>query len=175
MTKSFTIYTIGHSKSPVETIIGLLKKYSITVLMDVRSVPFSRFSPQFNQKRIQQSLLDAGIRYDYAGSSLGGRPNDPSCYKDGKVPTEWKNLLFQIDYAVVMKKDFFLEGIQHLMEIAQNEKVALMCAEEDPADCHRHHLLGRYLAGQGITVLHIRKDGSVTHEESLSTELHAKP
>ena len=175
MNKPFTIYTIGHSKRPLETIIGLLKKYDINVLMDVRSVPFSRFSLQFNQKRIGQPLADAGIRYEYLGDKLGGRPNDPACYKDGKVPTGWKDLSFLIDYTAVMQKDFFLEGIRHLLEVAQKEKVALMCAEEDPANCHRHHLVGRYLAGRGIPVLHIRHDGTIVPEGSLSSELNAQP
>ena len=81
-----------------------------------------------------------------------------------------KDLLFEIDYPAVMKKDFFQEGIQKLIAESKDKVVAIMCAEEDPANCHRHHLIGRYLSGQGLEVLHIRGDGTVQKDEHLPDE-----
>ncbi len=165
-----SIYTIGHSNHEVPTVIDLLKKYKVQVLVDVRTLPYSRHAPQFNQKRIGEPLAGAGISYQYLGNLLGGRPNDPSVYKSGKVPTDWKDLLFEINYPAVMKKDFFQEGIQKVIAESKDKVVAIMCAEEDPANCHRHHLLGRYLTEHGFEVLHIRKDGTTQPDKELSLE-----
>jgi uncharacterized protein (DUF488 family) len=170
MPTSHPIYTIGHSNCDVPKIIDLLKIYKVQVLVDVRTLPYSRHAPQFNQKRIGEPLEAAGIRYEYLGNFLGGRPNDPSVYKSGVVPTDWKDLLFEIDYPAVMKKDFFQEGIKKLIGESQDKVVAIMCAEEDPTKCHRHHLIGRYLTGKGFEVLHIRGDGTVQQDEQLPDE-----
>lgn len=170
MSASHPIYTIGHSNHEEATFIQLLEKFKVDVLVDVRTLPFSRHAPQFNQKRIGEPLASAGIRYEYLGNFLGGRPNDHTCYKSGIVPTEWKNLLFEIDYPSVMKKDFFQEGIKRVIADSKSKVVALMCAEEDPANCHRHHLIGKYLTGLGFEVLHIHKDGTTQRDEQLLTE-----
>ncbi len=170
MTASHPIYIIGHSHHDMTTVIDLLKKYQVSVLMDVRTLPYSRFAPQFNQKRIGEPLAAAGICYEYLGNFLGGCPDDPTVYKSGVIPTEWKDLLFEIDYPAVMKKDFFQEGIQKLIAESRDKVVAIMCAEEDPANCHRHHLIGRYLTGQGFVVLHIRGDGTTQQDEQLPDE-----
>ncbi len=167
---SHPIYTIGHSNHDVPTVIDLLKKYKVVTLFDVRTLPYSRHAPQFNQKRIVEPLAAAGIRYEYLGKMLGGRPEDPSVYKSGKVPTDWKNLLLEVEYPKVMKKDYFQEGIKQVIEESRSKNVAIMCAEEDPANCHRHHLLGRYLTEHGYKVLHIRKDGTTQLDDEISYE-----
>jgi uncharacterized protein (DUF488 family) len=170
MTKPLRIYTIGHSNCDLQTILDLLAIYMVKVLVDVRSVPYSRHAFQFNQKRIAQPLWEAGVRYEYLGDKLGGRPNDPACYKSGVVPTDWKNLLFEVDYPAVMKSDFFQEGISQLIGFAEADTVAVMCAEEDPSNCHRHHLIGKYLASKGVEVLHIRGDGTLQLDSQLSDQ-----
>jgi uncharacterized protein (DUF488 family) len=170
MPTSHPIYTIGHSNCDVPKIIDLLKTYKVEVLVDVRTLPYSRHAPQFNQKRIGEPLDAVGIRYEYLGNFLGGRPKDSSVYKSGVVPTDWKNLLLEIDYPAVMKKDFFHEGIQKLIAESKDKVVAIMCAEEDPAYCHRHHLIGRYLTENGHEVLHIRGDGTTQKDKDLSLE-----
>ena len=72
-----------------------------------------------------------------------------------------------VDYAAVMAKEFFLEGIQLVYELRDKGRVALMCSEEDPAKCHRHHLIGRYLVDQGVNVIHIRGDGNTAKDQTL--------
>jgi uncharacterized protein (DUF488 family) len=164
---AITVYTIGHSNTPASTMIGLLERQGIQVLVDVRSAPYSRFSPQFNKEAITKSLRAQGIEYVYAGDQLGGRPKDPACYVGGELPQEKAIIANLVDYAAVMQKDFFQKGIIRLLEIARERKAAVMCSERDPAKCHRHHLIGRYLAGQGVEVLHILGDGSLISEADL--------
>jgi uncharacterized protein (DUF488 family) len=161
------VYTIGHSNLPFDKFIDLLNSYQIQTLVDVRSSPYSRFNPQFNREILEANLKLKDIQYKYAGDFLGGRPKDPSCYKDGKLPEGHANYLHLVEYPSVMTKDFFIKGIERLVDIAKNEIVSVMCSEEDPAQCHRHHLIGKYLARQDITVLHIRADGNHVKDQHL--------
>lgn len=167
-TSQITIYTIGHSNLSRAEFINLLKNQGIEILVDVRSTPFSKYSPQFNKDNLKEAISDAGIRYHYLGKTLGGRPNDPACYKSRTIPEEHSDYLNLVDYPEVMKKDFFQKGIDNLLKLAQGNKVAIMCSEEDPNFCHRHHLIGKYLVKLGCNVVHIRKDGNVVKDQLLN-------
>ncbi|NLB17251.1 MAG: DUF488 domain-containing protein [Syntrophomonadaceae bacterium] len=162
-----TVYTIGHSNILLGKFIDLLEKFEINIVIDVRSTPYSRYASQFNRENLKISLRDQGIEYNYAGDLLGGRPEDPDCYKNNSVPQGSADYLNLVDYAAVMAKEFFLEGIQLVYELRAKERVALMCSEEDPAKCHRHHLIGRYLVDQGVNVIHIRGDGNTAKDQTL--------
>jgi uncharacterized protein (DUF488 family) len=163
------LYTIGHSKHPIDKFFQLLKDHQIEVLVDVRSTPYSRYNPQFNKNALQQALENQNIEYVYAGDELGGRPKDPSCYKNHAIPGKAANYIHEIDYNNVMKRPWFLQGIQRLLEITSLHTTAVICSEEDPARCHRHHLITRYLMGAlpEVTVLHIRGDGSLVDAKSI--------
>lgn len=146
-----TICTIGHSNVDVKSFLSLLNGFE--VLVDVRSVPFSKYVPQFNRKNIKSELENIGIEYifmedQYLGNVLGGRPKADDCYIDEKVI-----------YENVMKKEWYKKGILALIDIANKKTTVVMCSEEDPYKCHRHHLLTQSLLKKGITVFHIRKDG----------------
>jgi len=167
MTEENTIYTIGHSNVLASKLIGLLKQYDIRVLVDVRSSPYSQYSPQFNRDNIERSLNSAGIKYKYAGDHLGGRPKDPTCYKNGQIPDGKADFFQLVDYETVMTKEWFKKGIQRLIEISEEDRTAIMCSEEDPAHCHRHHLIGKFLLQNDISVLHIRGDGEIIKAEQI--------
>ena len=66
-----------------------------------------------------------------------------------------------------MTKGFFLEGIEKIYNLSNLRRVALMCSEENPAKCHRHHLIGKFLSGQGVSVIHIRHDGNMVIDQHL--------
>ncbi len=154
-----TIYTIGHSNVPVEDLIEQLHRYEIQTLIDVRSAPYSKYVPQFNREALSR-LLEAnyGISYQFEGDDLGGRPKDPTCYKQGAVPDGKANYLELVDYAEVARRDWFRRAIDRLVVIASQQRAAIMCSEEDPLRCHRHHLIARTLHGMGVTVQHIQRD-----------------
>jgi uncharacterized protein (DUF488 family) len=162
-----TIYTIGHSNVAASEFIALLTKYHIGVLADVRSSPYSQYCPQYNRETLIQTLRQAGIEYRYLGDSLGGRPKDPTCYKQGQLPDKGDDYLHLVDYATVMTKGFFRDGIRQLLIIAGKTCTVVMCSEEDPNRCHRHHLIGKYLVRKGVSVLHIRGDGVVVPDQQL--------
>jgi len=150
MDESITIYTIGHSNVRVAKIIDLLQKNNIQAVADIRSIPQSRYSPQFNRKSLAKVLDEIGITYVYLGDSLGGRPNDPTCYQGSEVK-----------YDEVMKRPWYQQGIEELLPIVRLQRTAILCSEEDPKQCHRHRLVGQTLLSLGFRVLHIRGNGQL--------------
>jgi uncharacterized protein (DUF488 family) len=150
------IYTIGHSNLPLETFLGALTAYRIEYVADVRSCPRSRF-PRFNRGSLERSLGEAGIGYRFFGEILGGRPDDPTCYRGGVLPARKEDVFAQIDYAVVASRSSYRAGIDDLLNLADVHLVAIMCSEGDPARCHRHHLIAQTLLDR-VHVSHILVD-----------------
>src|ERR1700681_414277 len=79
------ILTIGHSTLQFDKFVALLHRHGVTAVADVRSAPYSRFSPAFNREALQASLRENGIGYVFLGEQLGGRPKDPTCYENNRV------------------------------------------------------------------------------------------
>jgi uncharacterized protein (DUF488 family) len=152
-------YTIGHSNKEISVFIDLLNKYDVDLLIDVRSYPYSQYNPQFNKQNIEKELLAKGIDYLFLGNYLGGRPKDPTCYKGGEIPTSKVNYLDVVDYIEVSKRDWYHKGIEILLSKARSNRVAIMCSEEDPNRCHRHHLIAKTLLDKCFAVRHIRGNG----------------
>jgi uncharacterized protein (DUF488 family) len=158
--EKLTIFTIGHSNHSLETFIDLLKSHKIDVLVDARSKPFSRFLPQFNKVELEKSVKAGGIKHLFLGKELGGRPESSEFYDaEGFVL-----------YSRIAESPLFLEGIERLITGITTYRVALMCGEENPANCHRRLLVGRVLAKRGVSVRHIRGDGTVQDEDELAQE-----
>ncbi|GAB4506435.1 MAG: DUF488 domain-containing protein [Anaerolineales bacterium] len=168
-----TIYTIGHSNHSVEDFIALLEDKGITLLVDVRLSPYSRYCPQFNKETLAHALRAHDIEYAHAGQYLGGRPRDATCYKKRAIPPEGADYLHEVDYQEVMKREWFRQGIQRLLELAEEHVAAVMCSEEDPRQCHRHYLIAVYLKHNHpeVEVIHIRGDGNEFRARDLPDEV----
>lgn len=148
------IYTIGHSTHPVERFVEFLTQHGVEVLADVRSTPFSRFNPQFNRAGLAHSLAAAGIRYEFLGAELGARSTDPDCFENGRV-----------SYDRLAQSAVFRRGLERLRTAMDTQRVAIMCAEREPLDCHRTILVARQLEKEGVAVTHILSDGSLESNE----------
>ena len=170
-----TVYTIGHSNLPVDDLVARLRQHGITMVVDVRSVPFSHYTPQFNRDALERSMSDAGIGYAFAGDYLGGRPTDPTCYHNRVVPDGEANYLELVNYEEVARRPWYRRGLDRLFEIASERPTAVMCSEEDPSRCHRHRLIAQRLLAQAIAVQHIRKDGSIEPAEVEPKQLSLLP
>jgi uncharacterized protein (DUF488 family) len=152
------IYTIGHSSHPADHFSELLQQHQIEVLVDTRSSPYSRYSPQFDREPLRELVGAAGVKYLYLGDVIGGRPKDESHYDEhGRAR-----------YGAMGKSEEFLEGIARLEKGAAEFRVALLCSEEDPAHCHRRLLIGRVLVERGAELLHIRGDGRLEDEAAIA-------
>ena len=163
------LITIGHSNHTIEKFIRLLEDNGVMTLVDVRTAPASRYNPQFNKEMLAASLDSKYIQYTFAGRFLGGRPSDPSCYKSRTLPVDGADYLHEVDYPEVMKKEWFVKGIARLLEIAGEQTTAIMCSEENPAQCHRHHLIAKYIMREypEIKIIHVRGNGDTFGAASI--------
>lgn len=151
------IYTIGHSTHAAEVFLGLLREHGIEAVADVRTSPFSRYNPQFNRENLERTLSESGIRYVFLGKELGARTDDRSCYDQGRVR-----------YARLARTDFFQSGIKRVIQGAGRFRIALMCAEKEPLECHRTLLVAKALVAGGQPVFHIHADGHLeSHEDAM--------
>jgi len=167
------LYTIGHSNHSVDKLIRLLEDNHVTTLVDVRTVPYSRYNSQFNKENLEFLLPQREMQYVYTGKYLGGRPSDPACYKSEVLPREGTDYLHEVDYPEVMRRDWFVRGVARLLEMADEHTTAIMCSEENPVECHRHHLIAQYLLENHseVDVRHIRGDGTVYSARSIRESL----
>jgi uncharacterized protein (DUF488 family) len=154
------LFTIGHSNHPMEAFTALLQRHGITAVGDVRSHPYSRHAPQYCRDPLKAVLARMGIAYVFLGKELGARSKDPGCYKQGKV---------QYDRLAVQPQ--FAEGIRRVTEGMTRHRIALMCAEKDPLECHRTLLVARKLYQAGVDIAHIHADGSLEGHRTLESRL----
>jgi len=143
-----TILTVGHSNRPIEEFLGILRAHGVALLADIRTIPKSRHNPQFNIDRLPAALHVAGIGYVHA-PGLGGLRH---ARKDS-VNTGWRNAGFR-GFADYMQTPEFDRSLEHLLQLAAGQRVALMCAESVPWRCHRS-LVADALTVRGVAVEHI--------------------
>ncbi|MBX7106230.1 MAG: DUF488 domain-containing protein [Gemmataceae bacterium] len=146
-----TLLTVGHSNHTVERFLGILHRHGIEVLVDVRSRPFSKYVPHFNQPNLEPAVRAAGLQYLYMGDQLGGMPADPTLLDADGLAV----------YDRIRTWPAFVTGIERLDRGIRKYCVAIMCAEENPAHCHRHRLVSRAMDERGVRVRHVRADGTI--------------
>lgn len=150
-TRDATVYSIGHSAHPIDVFVKLLKETKIVAIADVRSAPYSRRLPQFNREALRNSLAEQGISYVFLGAELGGRGTENSTHDENG----------RVQYRSIAESHGFREGLRRVRAGSERMRLALMCAENEPLDCHRGILISRVLVDQGIQVLHIHADGHI--------------
>jgi uncharacterized protein (DUF488 family) len=161
-----TVYTIGHSNYEPDTFLRLLRSAKIKVLVDIRSSPNSSWATFAKKQNLQELLKSAGIKYLYMGDVLGGLPSDPECLDPQTGKT---------DYRLIQQKASFQQGIIRVINGCKKYRICLMCAEENPAHCHRSLLVGDALIRNDVKILHIRGDGRIQTDEELSKERAGVP
>lgn len=145
----------------MEHYLGLLDQHRISVVIDVRSRPYSRRAPHFNREELQSALEQHGLQYEYLGERLGGRPEGNEFYDD-----EGHTL-----YDPLVAQRWFLKDIGRIEHLAEGDPVALTCLEEQPERCHRYYLLGKVLSDRGAQVVHIRRDGRLHTQNDIGQML----
>ena len=151
------IYTVGHSTQSLKQFLNLLLESHITAVADVRSSPYSRYTPQFNKEPLKKKLNGANIAYVFLGRELGARSDDNSCYVGNTI-----------SYEKLAQTPLFRRGIQRLEDGSNRYKVALMCSERDPIECHRTILISKILSEKDFEVNHIIESGKLeTHTETM--------
>lgn len=139
----------------------LLARHGVEVVVDVRSSPYARYATHFNKEPLENYLRGRGLKYLFLGDVLGGRPQGHEFYDDQG----------HVLYDRLAASPTFTAGMERLLQGVRISSIALLCGEEDPAECHRRLLLGRVLADRGVDVFHIRGDGRLQNEAELAEEL----
>jgi uncharacterized protein (DUF488 family) len=161
-TQERPLFTIGHSNHPTERFVALLARHRIEAVADVRSRPYSRFVPQYRKHALGEILAGEGIDYLFLGEQLGGKP------PRGQVAPA------RPDYATRIRQPAFLDGIERLLVAAQEARTVLLCRERDPLECHRLHLICRYLGQESMDIRHILPDGSIEPQRDAERRLLAR-
>lgn len=157
------LFTVGHSILDFGPFAKLLEDCGVELVADVRSLPQSARLPHFSHPALEKLLGDEHISYLFLGEELGGRPDDADAYRPNGV----------VDYAARRKSYAFQRGVERLLKELEGRSVAMMCAEEDPLECHRFLMVCPEVVKLGIRPLHIRKGGQIETQEAAENRLLA--
>jgi uncharacterized protein (DUF488 family) len=158
MSSRLAVWTVGHSNHELDDFAQLVSSEQIECLVDVRSFPYWRYTPHFNRDQLEGAMTRRGVRYLFMGEELGGRPTSEDHYD-----AEGRAL-----YGPMAEEESFRTVLERLVEGARRYRIALVCSEGDPQDCHRRLLVGKVLADQGIELRHILPDGTIRTELSVA-------
>jgi len=160
-----TIFTIGHSNHDIDFFLELLQSQEINCVVDVRSTPASKYNPQFNQKPLDAFLKNNGITYMHFGQEFGARQTDEKLLDENGC----------VNFAWFRKTKAFQDGVERIdIGLEKGFKIALMCSEGNPLECHRFSMISGYLEEIGISVQHILKDKSLLSNQGLEEQLLKK-
>src|ERR1700677_1943657 len=158
MQSSPVIWTIGHSNHTFEHFAKLLQTEGIEVVVDVRSYPYSRIAPHFNREELGSAMAERGVCYLFFGEEPRGRPSREADYdEDGHAR-----------YDRMAEQPGFQMAVQRLLRGARERRVALLCSEGQPGECHRRLLVGKVLADRGAELRHILPNGVIHQEDSVA-------
>jgi uncharacterized protein (DUF488 family) len=154
------LFTIGYSGLAIAQFLGLLTEHGVDVVCDVRSVPYSRFRPDYSRRELKRHLNQSGIKYAFFGDELGARPKERSVYVDG-----------QAVHNLIAKQDFFNSGLDRLRKGVAEHNLTLLCSEREPLECHRAILVCRHLSEIRNNITHIHPDGHTETQDELEHRL----
>lgn len=155
------VFTIGHSTQSYEDFLSRLRNAGVDAIADVRSAPYSRHFPHFNRDALKTELRLDNISYVFLGDELGGRPKDKRFFCEGIA-----------DYEKMATSETFKVGLERVVEGSAKYRIALMCSEHDPLDCHRCLLVGRALSEKdNFQVRHILGSGRIISHKMIEDRL----
>ncbi|WP_074948239.1 DUF488 domain-containing protein [Paracoccus halophilus] len=157
-----TIYTIGHGNRKWEDILSALTEHRCKYLIDVRTVPRSKYNPDFNKETLETLCARSSLSYVFMGDTIGGRP----------VGDEFYTSSGHVSYDAIKCSPKFTSGINRLVKASQlDDSIFLMCSEADPRECHRTKLIGQSLKGHKIEVFHVDKDYSLRSQDEILSDI----
>ncbi|HUO43340.1 MAG TPA: DUF488 domain-containing protein [Burkholderiales bacterium] len=147
------LFSVGHGNRTSTELLQLLQQAGIQCLADVRAYPASRRHPQFARAALERLLAETGIRYQWEGRALGGRRKP----RNDSPHTALRNANFRA-YADHMLTAEFQQALDRLLALASGERIAIMCAERLPWQCHRY-LIADSAVARGVEVMHLVEPG----------------
>lgn len=160
-----TVYTIGYSGFLINDFITTIQSNNISLIIDVRSQPYSQYFSDYNKESLQQKLESQGIHYRNYVTEFGARQDDRQYYSSNGY----------LDFELYDKSPSFLNGIEKLIKsMAKGYKFALMCAEKDPSKCHRTILVAKAFHDAGYKVIHLLPNNVKMTQEDVENQLVEK-
>lgn len=157
-----TLFSIGHSQHKIDYFISLLKKHHINYILDVRSVPYSQYATDYNRENIKKILKNNDIGYAFMGNFFGARPKDVSLY----LPNGYLN------FEKVANSTKFKRGFDNVEKgVKQGYRIAFMCTEKDPIECHRAILVSYAFYKAGYSIEHIMPDNTIQTQQDINKRL----
>jgi uncharacterized protein (DUF488 family) len=157
------LLTLGYGNRELDEMLALLRTYEVRYLIDVRSAPYSRFNAAFSRTNLTTAIEKIGVRYVFMGDTLGGRPDDASCYDEAG----------HVDYLACRESIDFENGFERLRSaFEQDVGAAIFCSELRPEHCHRTKLIGEAMVEMGVPVEHVDADGSLASHQAVMERLH---
>ncbi|HUS36313.1 MAG TPA: DUF488 domain-containing protein [Verrucomicrobiae bacterium] len=153
------LFTIGHSTHSAEDFLKLLRAHRIDAIGDVRSSPFSAWTPQFNRTALEATLRAENIHYVFLGDELGARREEREVYVEGIAR-----------YERIAKLPSFQRGLERVRKGARKFRLALMCAEKDCLECHRTILVCRHLR-RDLNIAHIQENSTLESHRNAEARL----
>ena len=156
------LFTIGHSNHPLDYFVELLLTHRLSMIADVRSNPYSKYSPHFGKDVLEIALRNANINYLFLGRELGAQRSESECYVDG-----------QAKYDTIAHLPAFRRGLEIVLQGVKHNRIAIMCSESDPITCHRTILVCRELKKicPALKITHILGDGTEEQQETSERRL----
>ena len=155
------LFSIGHSNLEFPRFVQLLQQSGVCAVVDVRSQPFSKWLPWSSRPSLEPQLRDYEIGYHFMGDLLGGRPRQANVYdSEGRV-----------DYERLKATAAFQKGLDRLCQALEEFRLAMLCSEPDPLDCHRGLLIAPAMKERGIAATHIRSDGTLESQADFEARL----
>jgi uncharacterized protein (DUF488 family) len=159
------VYTVGHSTHQLDFFLELVKSVEINCIVDVRSVPASAYNPQYNQESFKNFLKFNHITYLHFAEEFGARQGDYDLLNNESI----------LDFEKVRKTRIFNCGLERIWQgVNKGFRIALMCSESEPLDCHRFSMVSIGLENDGFDVMHIFKDKTLKTNLDLEKELLKK-
>jgi len=149
----YNLYSIGHGNKNIDSFITILDKFKPQLLVDIRSVPYSKTFPEYNKKNLIKKLREKNISYEYFGDKLGGRPEN--------------------GFSNFVDTSEFKKNVGKLLSLSRNQTVILMCSEFDYMKCHRK-FISEIIRKSGIDIKDIDKNGDIVQEEQFSIKQYQK-
>jgi len=140
------LYTIGYSGYKIDEFFHEMKKYGISAVIDVRSVPYSKHNPNYNKEALEAFLKANGVLYRNYAKEFGAQQKNRAFYSTHGY----------LDFDIFTKSEDFLSGVEKLCAgMNRGYSFVLMCSEKDPLNCHRTIMVAREFNKSGYNIIHL--------------------
>lgn len=164
------LFSIGYSNKNIGNFIRLLKINNIHCVIDVRSMPFSKQFPDYNQNNLEKTLNNNNIHYRNYKDEFGARRSEKEVYEELKLYDD--SLIDVVVFKKVYELRKFNDGYKKIVNsLNKNYNMCFLCSEKYPYDCHRAIMVSEYFYSQGYMISHIVDENTLIKHNEIDSFL----